>query len=203
MRCRTVRISAIAGLLFLGLAAGPAEANLPSVTIPSGTRLEVVLGQRLSTQTNKVGDTFSVSLAKGLVIDGETVLAEGTALAGAITDLFPAWKKEARLTLVLDRLLLEGKNGVAIPIATQPLTLKRQENKRATMLGAVLGGVVGAVIGVLLGGGEPVGMAITAGATLGWGAAELIDPVRDANLVLAPKKRLVFRLIEDVTIEKR
>lgn len=171
-----------------------------SVTIPSGTRLGVVLGQQLSTRTDRVGDTFQLSLAKSVVIDGETVLAEGTPLLGQIVDLTPGWQKAGRLTLVLYRLLLE-EAGVAIPIQSKPLTLKRKVSAKEV---AILGSVVVAAAAVLNTKGDLWGTE-HAGSTFVFVGVPVLAAYgqgRSTDLVLAPKKKLLFRLITDVTIEK-
>ena len=50
--------------------------------MPAATLLTVVIIDSVSTESNKVGDTFTASLAMLLVINGQTVVAKGTRVGG-------------------------------------------------------------------------------------------------------------------------
>src|SRR5881396_438931 len=56
------------------------------VTIPAGTALAVVLDTPVTSATSRVEDHVTAHLARSLSVHGETVLAEGTRVSGAVTD---------------------------------------------------------------------------------------------------------------------
>lgn len=57
----------------------------PSVVLPAGTPVSVMLEQDLSSATNKIGDTFKVSLVRDVVAGGRIVIPQGTAGQGEVT----------------------------------------------------------------------------------------------------------------------
>lgn len=173
----------------------PVAPVVRSITIPAGTRLEVILGRRLSTETNRVGDTFPVTLARGMVIGGETVLEQGTGLTGNIIDLERPGRVSGvgKMTLVL-----QSADGV--PIQTAPLMFEGEASKGDDALKVGIGAGIGAAVGALFGGGSGAakGTAIGAGA----GAGQVLA-TRGEDLVLHPEQELVFALATNATIETK
>lgn len=167
-----------------------------SIIIPAGTRLDVVLDRQLSTETNRVGDTFPVSLSRGVVIDGQTVLEQGFRLTGEITALERPGRVSgvARMTLVL-KVLSDSETA----IATAPLTMEGEATKGRDAVSVGIGAGAGAALGGLLGGkkGAATGTAIGGGA----GAGQVLA-TRGADLVLPPEKILTFMLSRNAEIQK-
>lgn len=173
----------------------PAPATVRSVTIPAGTRLEVILGRQLSTETNRAGDTFPVTLARGVVINGETVLEQGTQLTGEITAL----EKPGRVSGVAKMtLVLKSVNGVAIDIA--PLALEGEATKAEDAVKVGIGAGIGAAIGGLFGGGKGAAKGTAIGA--GGGAGTVLATRGDA-FVLPPEQQLTFTLAANATVQAR
>ncbi len=168
-----------------------------SIAIPAGTRLDVILGQRLSTATNSVGENFEATLARPVIIVGETVLEQGATVTGRITDLERPGQVSgvAKLTLTLIGVYAEGENNVSLQ--TAPLTMegKSTKAKDAAKVGIVT--AIGATIGGLFGGGKGAakGAAIGAG-----GGAGMVVATRGEELVLAPEQELTFTLARNVNI---
>lgn len=164
------------------------------VTIPAGTRLEVVLDRQLSTGTNDVGDPFPVSLARAVVVDGQTILAEGTRLTGEITAL----EKPGRVSGVAKMtLVLQSVNGAAID--TAPLTLEGEASKGRDAATVGIGAGIGAAIGAILGGGSGAAKGTAIGAGGGTGT---VLATKGQDLVLEPEKALTFTLSRNVEIER-
>lgn len=178
----------------VSLAPVPQVPILRSITIPAGTRLEVVLDRQLSTGTNRVGDSFPVSLARGVVIDGQTVLEQGTRLTGEITALERPGRVSgvAKMTLVL-------KNADSMPIETAPLTFEGEASKGSDAAKVGIGAGIGAAVGALFGGkkGAAKGTAVGAG-----GGAGAVLATRGEELVLAPEQGLTFILSREMTVQK-
>lgn len=173
-------------------AADPSASVVRSATIPAGTRLEVVLDRQLSTETNKVGDSFPATLTRAVVINGQGFLEEGARLTGEITALERPGQVSgvAKMTLVL-----QSVNGV--PIETAPLSFegKAAKGKDAATVGISAG--IGAVVGAIFGGkkGAAKGTAVGAG-----GGTGLVLATRGENLVLAPEQELAFTLVRNAAI---
>ena len=174
----------------------PQAPVIRSITVPAGTRLEVILDRQLSTEANRVGDTFPVSLARGVVIDGQTVLEQGFRLTGEITALERPGRVSgvAKMTLVL-KALSDGET----PIATVPLTMEGETTRGRDAITVGIGAGAGAALGGLLGGkkGAATGTAIGGGA----GAGQVLAS-KGADLVLSPEKVLIFTLSRNAEIQR-
>jgi hypothetical protein len=64
-----------------------AAATAPNVIlrIPEKTVVEIAIGEAISSKTNLPGDTFALTLAAPLIIDGQTVLPAGLTGRGEVT----------------------------------------------------------------------------------------------------------------------
>ncbi|MEK7203841.1 MAG: hypothetical protein AAB627_02050 [Patescibacteria group bacterium] len=169
------------------------------VTIPSGTELEVVLDQRLSTENNRAGDLFRASLGRAVAVDGSVVFPVGTELTGRISELQRPGKVKgvASLALTLTAVSFED---ASIPVQTDSVKIGGEGSaaKDATKIG--IGAGIGAVVGAIFGGKEGA----AAGAALGGGAttAETLA-TRGKEIELKPEQKFVFRLAKDLTFEVR
>lgn len=168
-----------------------------SVTIPAGTRLDVVLGQRLSTATNQVGDTFEASLVRPVVISGETVLEQGSTVTGRITDLEQPGRATgvAKMTLTLVGVYAPGENTVSLQ--TIPLVMEGKITKAEDAAKVGIGTAIGAAIGAIFGGGRGAAKGAAVGAGGGTG---VVLTTRGEDLVLAPEQELTFTLARNANI---
>lgn len=168
-----------------------------SVTIPAGTKLDVVLGQRLSTATNQVGDTFEASLVRPVVISGETVLEQGSTVTGRITDLERPGRTTgvAKLTLTLVGVYAPGENTVSLQTISLAMEGKTTKAEDAVKVG--IGTAIGTAVGAIFGGrrGAAKGAAVGAG-----GGAGVVLTTRGEDLVLAPEQELTFTLAVNANI---
>ena len=57
------------------------------ITLPTGTYLKVVLQDAISTEKDSPGDEFNAQLSDPVVVEGQTVLATGSAVHGRIVDV--------------------------------------------------------------------------------------------------------------------
>ncbi len=145
----------LAALLAAGMAAQAGQKR-QSVSLPSGTQVQVRLGNQLDTGETQAGQTFSGTIAEPVVANGRTVLARGATVKGRVTDVVSSGrlKRPASITLELTS------------VRTQPLQIDGKSHllRNAALIGGGAG--AGALIGGATGGktGALVGAAIGAGA---------------------------------------
>lgn len=180
-----------------GLPAPPPEPPQP-IVIPAGTRIQVRLGQSLSTKTSQTGDPFSGTLSSSIRVNGEIIIRAGAQASGVVTtSKSPGkFKGEGVLALRLDSLRSDGRT---YPVQTSSLErVQKGKGKRTAVmtgggagLGAIIGGVAGggkgALIGGLVGGGAGV-----AGSGL----------TGNHNIELPAETVLTFNLTRSVTISR-
>ena len=167
------------------------------VNIPAGTLLTVVMIDSVSTETNKVGDTFTASLAEPLVIDGQTVVGKGTRVGGRVETLDEPGrvKGKAAISLVLTQLLRRDK---AYAIATQPFSAQAEPETKQNAIKVGGGAIVGAVVGAIAGGKK--GAAI--GAAVGGGAGTTAVLVtKGQQLKIDSETKVNFVLKNDVEVD--
>src|SRR5207237_1996540 len=68
--------------------AKPAErvVSVREVTVPAGTRLPIVLDTPVGSDTSHAEEAVHAHLARALVVNGVTVLPEGSRVSGVVTD---------------------------------------------------------------------------------------------------------------------
>ena len=145
------------------LASAPAES---SMTLASGTELDLRLEDSLTSETANVGDRFE-AVAAAPVLKGDRVVVDaGTRFRGRVELVDEAGKgtdRTARLVLGIDEVEIDGKTyevaGTIVGASEDLKTGIGSEVKKigigaglGTVLGAVLGGKKGAVIGATVGG---------------------------------------------------
>jgi hypothetical protein len=155
-----------------GPAAAPAPAAEPApIEVPAGTKIELVLGTAVSSQSAAVGDEIRAELAAPIRVDGEIAVPSGTRVVGRVTEAKALAKVggRARLALAFESIELDGRT---VPIAAYFAREGKSETGKdaATIAaGAAVGTVLGnqakkndrgKVIGAILGAG--VGTAIAA-----------------------------------------
>jgi hypothetical protein len=147
----------------------PASPVTTKYTLPAETEISVRFIDSISTETNKVGDTFLASLAEPLTVNGVTLFARDTSIGGKILNLEEPGRVSGVASISLQLTEIQPKNGSPILLATQPFseTAKAEKKKDAaiigggtaigTAIGAITGGKKGAAIGAIAGGGSSTG----------------------------------------------
>jgi hypothetical protein len=177
-------------------AASPRASQRTTVSVPAGTKITVALIDRLSTETNKAGDTFSASLAEPIVVDGNEIVDKGTTVRGRIQRVVEPGKVKGRA--VMEMVLTDITDGNrTIKFPTEPFSITAEDNKDRDA-GIIAGGAgVGAVIGGIAGGKE--GAAI--GAILGGGSGTAaVLATRGQELELDSETRINFVLAQSVRL---
>lgn len=173
----------------------PDEPTAPEsrvITVPAGTVLDVVLNRQLSTKADRVGVTFPVALARGVIIGGETVFEQGISLTGEITALERAGqiRGKAKMSLVL-------QDAGGTPIQTQPMKLEGGSSMLRDIVTIGIGAGGGALFGKLLGGGAGKGAVAGAG-----GGTAIVLATRGRDIVLEPGQEMAFALSQNATVSR-
>ncbi|MFL6299313.1 MAG: TrbI/VirB10 family protein [Terriglobales bacterium] len=114
-----------------------AGSEVKTVTIPSGTKIPLVLKQGISTKNAKVGDHVYLQTNFPYVQDGRMVIPEGTYVQGEITNVQRAGRVKGRAEVMMHFSTLIFPNGytVTLPGAVDNVpgarndTLKSNEGK--------------------------------------------------------------------------
>jgi hypothetical protein len=147
--------ASMAAFLVAGMGAQAGQKR-QSVSLPSGTQVQVRLGNQLDTGETQAGQTFSGTVAEPVVANGKTILTRGATVQGRVTEVVSSGrlKRPASITLELTSL------------RTQPLQIDGKSHllRNAALIGGAAG--AGALIGGATGGkkGALLGAAIGAGA---------------------------------------
>lgn len=164
--------------------------------VPAGTEIQLTLRDPLSSKLSEPGDEVIATLRRDVVIDGRTVLKQGTEVIGRVTLAEAAGRvfKGGRLHVTFERIRIDGVEQKITAVIKSASDFSRDEkiktNDEGTLkggkdgsktlqnVGAAAGiGMVGVTIAILAGqdnngfggffGGISQGSAITAGAILG------------------------------------
>jgi hypothetical protein len=138
------------------------------VVIPSGTALHVRLDGEVDTKKNRAGDAFTATLEQPLVVEGATVLPEGTRFHGHVTTAGSSGRLKGRaaIGLTLDSFEHSGHK-YAVKTTSVDRVSANHKKRNAVLIGGGTG--LGAAIGALAGG--PKGALIGAGAGAAAGTA--------------------------------
>jgi hypothetical protein len=181
-------------------ASKPATPPQPrTVIVPGGTELSIRLQDSLDSGVNKTGDAFQAILDKDLVIEGQTVAARGSALAGKVVNAASAGRVEGRAAMSLTLTDLKIAS-TSYPIRTNTLAFEAESTvkKDATKVG--LGAGIGAVIGAIAGGGK--GAAIGAAVGGGAGTATVLA-TKGKELSFPAEHQFSFTLGNDLPVQLR
>ena len=137
-----------------------------AATIPAGTKVVVRMGSELSSGTAQVGETWKGTLAKDVVVNGNTVAKTGDEVTGKITNAKSSGRLHAPGQLSLR---LTSINGEAVHSGVYARTGKSHTKSNATKIGG--GAAAGALIGAIAGGGKGAAIGTLAGGAAGTGVA--------------------------------
>lgn len=168
-----------------------------TLTVAPGTYLTVRINQLLSSDRNQVGDPFSATLLKPLVVNGVVVAEPGETIGGHVAEVQKAGHISglARLGVQLTDLTLV--DGQQIPIKSS-LVSRTGPSSVGQDAGAIAGTTaLGAAVGAAAAWGK--GAAIGAGSGAALGIIGVLV-TRGHPSVLYPEQTLTFRIEAPVTI---
>ncbi len=179
----------------------PAAAVWHEVTIPAGTSLPLVLDTGVGSDISRVEQPVRAHLARAIAVHGQTVLAEGSAVSGVVTDAKRSGKVKGRAHVAVRFDTLTPRGGDAhyrIRTAAIGRTAQATKRKDALEIGGPAAG--GAIIGAIVGGKK--GAAIGTAAGGGAGTAVVLS-TRGKEVHLAKGALVTVRLAEPVTVKVR
>lgn len=167
------------------------------VVIPAGTAVTVRLGETLSSKTSQAGQDFSATVARPVVVEGETVIHEGAAAHGTVVGAksMGHFKGGAMLEVRLSSISIEGKDQ---PVETAAVEREMKgKGKRST---AFIGGGAGAgaLIGALAGGGKGAAIGALAGGGAGTAGAAFTG---NKEIELPAESALTFKLTQPLEVK--
>ena len=135
-----------------------------AATIPAGTSVSVRVGQTISSDKARSGDSWAGALANDVLVDGRVVARRGDPVQGRVVDAKASGRLAGRAVLALQ---LASINGAPVHTSTVSREGGSHKGRDAEAIGGTA--AAGAIIGALAGGGK--GAAIGAGAGAGVGTA--------------------------------
>jgi hypothetical protein len=172
-----------------------------SVTIASGTVVNVRLGEDLSTERNRQGDSFIATLDEPLVIDGLVIAEKGARATGRIVDLAEAGRVKGLARLSLELTSVMTSDGQKVELRTARFEKQAPASKAEDTQKVGIGAAIGAAIGAIAGGGTGAAIGASTGGAAGGG---VVAATRGKPVVLPAETRIAFRVEQPVTItEKR
>src|SRR5882724_34408 len=169
------------------------------VTVPVGTVVPLRMDTALSSTSSRVGDRFTATVSRPVLLDNRAVLPEGTKVEGHVTGISPGERGRAPgvIAVAFDRIALP--NGNAIPIDATLTTLSEEGRRRieqdiryqegggrarraVVFLG--VGGGANATIGVAGGGAETTTVGAILGTLLGNGERAEVQPGAEFGMLV-------------------
>lgn len=171
-----------------------------SVTIASGTLINVRLGETISTERSRQGDSFMATLDEPLVIDRIVIAEKGARANGRVVDLVEAGrvKGTAHLSLELTSLMLS--DGQKVELRTARFHKEGPSSKTEDTQKVGIGAAIGAAIGAIAGGGKGAAIGAASGGAAGGG---VVAATRGKPAVLTAETKISFRVEQPVTITEK
>lgn len=177
------------------VAAGPVT---KVVKLPAGYEFQVVLDEKISTETHRAGSPFQAKLVQPAVLPavGEIIPA-GSKIRGEVTFAQRAERVGGKADLTLEYRELVTPDGKSYPLYTDPLILEGKGTAKGDIERTVGGAAGGAIIGGILGGKKGALQGAAAGGAAGaaWAVA-----TRGNDIVVDPGQILQVTLTRAVHV---
>jgi hypothetical protein len=171
---------------------------IPSrLTIKAGSYVTVRLNEILSSDHSTVGDAFTATLIKPIVVDGVVVAQRGQNVTGHVTEAKKAGRVSGTSRLAIQLVELPVVDGQQLPIQSELLNVHGTTSKGRDAGAIATTTGVGAAIGAGFGGG--IGAGIGAGAGFVASLAGVLL-TRGNPTVLFPESVMTFRVSQDVSV---
>jgi len=169
-----------------------------SLTVPSGTYVTVRINQMLSSDRNQVGDSFSATLLKPIVVNGVVIAEPGQTIGGHVAEAVKAGRVSGVAHLGVQLTDLTLVDGQQIPLKSS-LVSRTGPNSVGQDAGTIAGTTaLGAAVGAAAAWGKGAAIGAGSGAVLGIAGVLL---TRGHPSVLYPEQILTFRIEAPLTID--
>ena len=152
-------------------AAKAVEKKVTYVTVPDSTAISVVLIDSIDTDVHLTGAEFRDRLLQPVIIDGNTLFAEGAEAKGVLNKVIESGRLKTPAELNFSLTAIQDKNGQWVEVATDMIMEKKDSHtaREVAMIGggAIIGGIIGKAIDKK--GSTEIGAA--AGAAVGTGVS--------------------------------
>ena len=180
----------------------PATSTSSNV-LASGSIMEVQLNQSLSTETNKVGDTFTANVVGNVTTSsGAVIIPAGSVVYGKVSALddsdHPA--DQALIQLAFSTIRVNGRDYPFTANVTNVAEVKQTtKNSETVAKSAATGAAIGAAIGAIIKGRDLE--AILKGGAIGAAAGTVISlGVGDVEHVIPAGTRMTIQATQQVTL---
>jgi hypothetical protein len=170
-----------------------------TVTVPDNAVLDVRLDTSHASDTSRVEERVSGTLASPLEVDGVTAIPAGSKLTGYLTHVQESAKVKGRAELALRFTRLQT-GSVTYDIDTKPLSWRAESTKKDDAIKIGAGAAAGAVIGAIAGGkkGAAIGSAVGAG-----GGTAVVLATDGQEIRLAAGRKLKVSLSNPLVIRTK
>ena len=167
-----------------------------TVTVPSGTALNVRLTQGIDVDASKAGQTFKALVDDPVMIGGSIVIPRGASamLQAVAVQQSGAMKGSDKISLKLNSI---GFGGMVYEVVTAYVETKGKGEGKRTARKVGGGAGLGAIVGGIAGGGEGAAIGAAVGAVTGAAVAS----GGEEHLKLPAETRLQFQLTAAVNIQ--
>lgn len=135
-------------------------------SFPAGTRFTVRVGQELSSEKATAGQAFEGSLAKDVLVNGQTVARAGAPVRGKVTGVKSSGRLKTPGRISVRLTSVDGK-----PVTTTAVGRQGKSHNKSNVTKIGGGAAAGALIGALAGGGKGAAIGTLAGGAAGTGVA--------------------------------
>ncbi len=170
------------------------------VTISAGTNLSVRLGEALSSDRNKAGDTFVGTLQQPLVVNELVIAERGARVEGRVTEVQAAGRVRGLAQMSIELTKLHSSDGQTVEIRTSAYVKQGPESKSEDAAKVGIGAALGAIIGAAAGGGKGAAIGAATGGAAGGG---VVMATRGKPAALPVETVINFRIDQPVTITER
>lgn len=169
------------------------------IDVPRGTRLPLVMTTTVASDTSAVEDRVTARVASDVVVQGTTVIPEGSQLVGRVTHAEQSGRVKglAALTVRFYSLTVGDRT---YEITPEPLRWQADSTKGKDAQKIGIGAGAGAVVGGLLGGRKGAAVGAAAG---GAGGTGVVLATRGEEIEIASGTRVTTSLAEPVAITVR
>lgn len=176
----------------------PAPVKEPVVlTIPAGTMLKASLNQEMRSDKATVGDTFTMSVAEPVLVNGTVVIPAGSTIQGEVVQAKASGKVSGQGELRLAFKSVVDATGTSRPIAAETFYAEAESGTDTDVARVAGGAAAGAIIGGLLGGKQGAGVGGLIGAAAGTGT---VLATAGPQVKLAVGQMFEVKLIEPLDI---